>query len=56
MDREKVNDLAKRIYDTSDMSILIDPDYTVETVIDTIENSPLAVIEYLVEMIENIQA
>lgn len=50
------NELAQRIYDASDPFEMRDNDDTPQTIADTIYQDPLAVISYLVDTIERLQA
>lgn len=47
-EEKKIKDLARRVYDVEPN----DPDYTVETIEDSIINNPVAVIEHLIEIME----
>lgn len=54
MDKNKVMDLAKRIFELSDPW---DIDYaTVEEIAEDIENDPLATIDYILGILEDLQA
>lgn len=49
------DELAQRIYDL-DTYEAIDTDTTPEDIADSIQNDPLTVIGYLVELVEDLQA
>ena len=49
------NELAQRIYDIDPYEAQ-DNDETPETIADTIYQDPLAIISYLVELVEELQA